>query len=98
MENFDQDILLGSWQSMPEVDELSREICYRVEFYPGGILAFVTIKSNKAQIIKMSYRVDGDNIFTHQDGRTDREITKFSVSDNCLILIHGGMESKFFKV
>ena|SRR5690348_7507434 len=91
--------LIGSWESdvrdHPTTTSVGR---VRMEFYPDGILAYVTFENERAQIMKLTYRIAGNTIVTDQPSSPGTETTRFELSGQTLKLLYNSTWISFRKV
>ena len=67
-----------------------------LEFLPDGRLAYVVVSGDRAQTIRMTYRIEADHIITDQPGAPREERTRFWFEDiDHLVLAFGGIATKF---
>jgi hypothetical protein len=66
------------------------------EFHPNGGLTYAINAGDRWQIIRLTYRVDGDCIISDQPSSPREERTRFYFkADGTLVLENGGMISHF---
>jgi hypothetical protein len=93
------DELVGSWESETSDPVTKRTVGkVRMEFYSGGILAYIVFESDKMRIIKLTYRVVNDTIITDQPSRPRAEVTRFNLSDQSLELFYNSNWVRFKKI
>jgi hypothetical protein len=80
-----QDSLIGAWVGQG-VD---------MEFRRDGTLDYVVIEPGKRQIMKLTYRVEGDEIVSNQPSAPREERTKFCLNDGEMVLIYQGQRSTY---
>lgn len=91
--------LIGIWKSDPN-DKSTQDLYGNVmmNFQESGDLLYHIFLDEKEQIILMTYLVDNDSLITDQPSSPQREITKFQLSEDRLILYFEGGISVFIKV
>ena len=67
-----------------------------LEFLLDGRLAYVVLSGERAQTIRMAYRIDADHIITDQPSSPHEERTRFWLEDpDCLVVEFGGLATRF---
>ena len=77
--------LLGVWQAE------GVEIVFRSD----GTMDYTAIEPGKRQIMKLTYRIDGDEIISNQPSAPREERTKYSFENGTLVLVFDGERSTF---
>lgn len=75
--------LVGVW-SAPGIE---------LDIRADGTMDYIVIESDKRQIMKLTYRVERDEIVSNQPSAPREERTKFWFEDRNLILMFGGERS-----
>jgi hypothetical protein len=84
------DALTGTWRQTgaPQSTEMI--------FHADGRLEYRILEGSVLQIMKLTYRVEGDEIVSDQPSSPREERTNFRFEgSNVLILTHGGEESRY---
>ena len=77
--------LLGKWMGRFNGEPIA------MEFHKGGRLAYVALSPRgPTQIMRLTWRVEGDDLITDQPSHPDEQRTKFSVSGDVLSLTLAG--------
>jgi len=67
-----------------------------LEFLLDGRLAYAVLSGERAQTIRMAYRIDADHIITDQPSSPHEERTRFWLEDpDCLVVEFGGLATRF---
>lgn len=66
-----------------------------MDIQPNGNLIYAIRQGDKLQIMKMVYRVEGDELVTNQPSAPREERTRFEITDGVLALAFGGARSWF---
>ena len=77
--------LIGLW-SAPGVE---------IDIRPDGTMDYTTIEYDKRQIMKLTYRIDGDEIVSNQPSAPREERTKFWFENDQLVLMFGGERTSY---
>jgi hypothetical protein len=92
--------LIGKWESDPD-DARTQANYGRVTqtFHPDGRLTYVIHSSDKDEVIRLTYRVDGNELVTDQPSSPAEHRTKFVFDERGrLVLYDEGEPSRFVRV
>jgi hypothetical protein len=82
--------LLGRWYGKVEGEAVA------LEFLDDGRLAYAIRTESSTQIIRMTYRTEGDILITDQPSHPQEERTRFNIEpDGTLVLEFQGQQSRF---
>ena len=82
--------LLGKWMGRFNGEPVA------IEFRPDGRMAYVVLSGGKTQIMRMTYRVEGDVLITDQPSQPREERSRFRLDpDGALVLSFGGSDTRF---
>lgn len=92
--------LLGKWKSDPEHPATQANYGRVTQtFHEDGRLTYVIHSPGKDQVMRLVYRVDGDELITDQPSAPGEHRTKFSFDEGGrLILEDEGERSRFVRV
>lgn len=91
--------LIGKWVIDPE-DDQTIDIYgdTSLDFDENGGLTYSIKGQDSDQMIFMTYRIEGDFIFTDQPSKRNEEKTRFELTSNgYLILIYEGEKTKYIR-
>ena len=90
--------LFGIWETDPtDAAALAEYGSVRMEFKEDGQLIYAIKKKGKEQIIMMTYGVDDNKLITDQPSHPQREVTKFSIAGNMLMLDYRNRQSIYIR-
>jgi hypothetical protein len=82
--------LIGKWFGLVAEERVG------LEFLEDGRLVYAILTPKGTQIMRLTYRVDGDMLVTDQPSHPREERTRFGWDDTgVLILEFGGVKSRF---
>jgi hypothetical protein len=81
----DQPSLVGLWLG----DNIE------IDIRPDGTMDYVIIAPGKRQIMKLTYRIEGNEIVSNQPSAPKEERTKFWFENTYLVLMFAGERSEF---
>jgi len=82
--------LIGKWYGRVSGETVG------LEFLEDGRLAYAILTEHRTQIMRMTYRVDGEFVVTDQPSNPREERTRFLWDDSgALVLEFGGEQSRF---
>ena len=97
--NPDRKRLVGKWRLLQSADEIDTADGIEMEFFPDGRLEYRIHEGDKISIMKLTYRVSGDDILTDQPSAPREERTRFRFEDaNTLLLATAESRSWFERV
>ena len=92
--------LIGKWKSDP--DDPSTQVNYgqvTQTFHEDGRLTYIIHSSERDQVMRLVYEIDGDELITDQPSAPAEHRTKFSFDERGrLILEDEGERSRFIRV
>jgi hypothetical protein len=92
--------LIGKWKSDP--DDASTQASYgevTQTFHEDGRLTYIIHLPEKEQVMRLVYKIDGDELVTDQPSAPEEHRTKFRFDERGrLILEDGGERSRFVRV
>ncbi|MBI3986363.1 MAG: hypothetical protein HY343_05560 [Lentisphaerae bacterium] len=87
--------LHGKWILVRAEGDLETGDGVQMEFQPNGNLIYTIRSGEKAQIMKMVYRVEGNQLISNQPSVPREEKTTFTFEDGLLVLDFAGTRSWF---
>ncbi|SRR6266566_3960232 len=81
--------LVGKWMGRVNDEPVG------MEFLPDGRLAYVVLSGGKTQIMRMTYRVDGDVLVTNQLSAPHEARSPFRIDGDGLTISFEGTQSMF---
>jgi hypothetical protein len=66
-----------------------------LEVRPDGTMDYILVGGGKRQIMKLTYRIEGDEIVSNQPSRPREERTKFWFEGDELVLLFSGERNTF---
>jgi hypothetical protein len=85
--------LIGKW--IVDTDEFQGTM---MTFKDNGELIYEIIEKEKTSIINLTFETKGDSIITNQPSHPQVEKTRYTVSDEFLIMDYQGVISKYKKM
>lgn len=79
--------LLGCWHLMSQAPDADG---VEMEFRPGGELIYAIQASDRWQVARLSWRVEGSEIVTDQPSSPHEERTRFFIDERGLLHLHYG--------
>ncbi len=93
-----QESLLGCWHLLAADPKLEMSEPVELEFKGNGELVYSIDAGTKWQIMRLTFRIDGDVLVTDQSSKPDEQRTQFSFEDdNTLVLDYGGARASFVR-
>ena len=86
--------LIGKWRSL----DIAKYGNIELHFDNQNNFEYKIIEDKNTQIIKLTYKIDGDYIVTDQPSSSKEEKTKANIINNILELEFNGVSSKYEKV
>ena len=84
--------LIGKWYGRVDGEPVG------LEFLPDGRLAYVVLSGDRAQTVRMTYRLDANYLITDQASAPHEERTRFRFEGpDRLVLEFGGVATNFTK-
>jgi len=81
--------LVGKWYGRYDGEPVA------MEFLSDGRLAYAVVSSGKTQVMKMTWRAEGNMLVTDQPSSPAEQKTDFSFDGADLILNWGGVSTRF---
>ena len=91
------DRLIGKWLLVGPASHLDAGDGVEVEFADGR-LDYIIRDAGQKQIMKLMYRIDGDEIITNQPSAPREERSKFEFVGDHLVVTFGGKRSQFSRM
>ena len=89
--------LLGVWHLEEADPSLGMDDSVELQFEPNGELRHCIDAGSKWQVIRLTYRVEGDTLITDQPSHPREEHTRFEVVGHTLVLHYGGGKARFVR-
>jgi 6-phosphogluconolactonase (cycloisomerase 2 family) len=96
MQLADHQSLVGCWRLTKADRELEMNDPVEMEFKANGELLYCIESGDKWQVMRLTYRIDGDSLVTNQPSHPSEERTSFSLDPNgSLVLDYGSAQAHF---
>src|SRR6187431_595029 len=90
--------LIGCWHLRSADARLGLDEVVEMDFMPNGDLLYCIEAVSKWQVMRLSFRVEGDTIVTDQPSHPGEERTGFAFdTTGALVLDYGGLKAHFVK-
>lgn len=91
--------LIGKWEGMLKDSENSKGIEKVVlEFKKDGQFLQFVGEGKSQNIIKSSYKIEGEKILAKEEGTTEQANSKYLIKNDTLTIIYEGIENKYLKI
>ena len=89
--------LHGTWILVQSDGDMDAGDGVQMEFHPNGALTYAVREGGKLQVMKMTYRVKGNQIISNQPSHPREDRTHYSFEDDLLVLSQEDSRSWFRK-
>jgi hypothetical protein len=89
--------LLGCWSLVRDESQDDTGQGVTIEFTGEGTLTYSTDVGQTIQIIKLAYRIDGDELVTNQPSLAREHRTKFYFDENSLLILENEGKRSWYK-
>jgi hypothetical protein len=87
--------LMGVWTLVRAAPGIDAGDGCQVELAPDGNMTYIIREGDRLQIMKLVFRVEGDELVTNQPSTPREERTQFRIEGNELVLRYASDESRF---
>jgi hypothetical protein len=87
--------LVGVWHLEEADPSLDMDEPVELQFEAGGELRYCIDARSRWQVMRLTYRIDGDTLVTDQPSHPREERTRFDLLGQTLVLHYGGGKARF---